>query len=196
MLDLTLIRGFMLVWSGFTLAVRMIYARRARGRKARSGTEKTAPHPLGILAMGSWCVVIGVFIIMPEWVMSLTFYYSSRWMGQALGIIGLLCGFWLLVRAHQALGDFYDIKLFVKDAHRVIDTGPYGYVRHPMYTTYFIWLASTVLLLPHYIFPVLLIMAVIGFYLMARREEQMLSEALGESYRTYMKRTGMFLPKW
>jgi len=196
MLDLTLIRVFMLIWSGFTLVTRMVYTRRARGRKAQPGTEKTGPHPLVLLAMGAWGVVVGFLILMPERVMSYAKFFPDMWIGQVLGGIGLLCGFWLLIRSHQALGDFYDIKLFVKDAHRVIDVGPYGYVRHPMYTNYFIWIASTGLLLPHYLFPIILMMAVIGFYAMARREEQMLCQALGESYRVYMERTGMFLPKW
>ena len=118
------------------------------------------------------------------------------WIGQTAGIIGLVFGFWLLVRSHQALGDFYDYKLFVKNGHRVIDVGPYSYVRHPMYTTYFIWIVSTGLLLPHYIFSVILLLAVVGFRRMARKEEQLLCQALGVPYRAYMKRASMFLPKW
>ncbi len=196
MLDLTLTHGVMFVWSGITLTARMIYARRARVRKARPGAEKTSPAPMAILAIGAWCAIIGLFIIVPEQVMSQVLRSPVLWIGQTAGIIGLVFGFWLLVRSHQALGDFYDYKLFVKNGHRVIDVGPYSYVRHPMYTTYFIWIVSTGLLLPHYIFSVILLLAVVGFRRMARKEEQLLCQALGVPYRAYMKRASMFLPKW
>lgn len=195
MFDPDILRGFLIVWGGVTLSVRMVYTRRARRRKADADAEKKPPHPLVIIAMGTWSAIIGLAVVMPEWVLAQTFSFPMMQAGQIVGAAGLICGLGILIRAHKALGDFYDIKLFVKDEHRVIDIGPYRTVRHPMYTTYFLWLASAGLLLPHYIFPILLIMAVTGFYRMAVTEEQMLSRALGDSYRDYMKRTGMFFPK-
>ena len=115
---------------------------------------------------------------------------------QIIGTIGLAGSLWLFLQAHQALGEFYGVKLFVKESHRVIDSGPYAYIRHPMYTIYMSWIVSTLLFLPHYGVAFLLITALTGFSRMARSEERMLCKELGEPYEAYLKRTGMFLPKW
>jgi protein-S-isoprenylcysteine O-methyltransferase Ste14 len=196
--DLTVLRVYLLLWGCLTLAIRTFFVRRAGRRKAQAGGATINPHPLVVGSMALWVILITAFTALPEFFLNGRFmiYRPVPAVLQMLGMIGLAGGLWLFLGAHQALGEFYGVKLFVKESHRVIDSGPYAYIRHPMYTIYMSWIVSTLLFLPHYTVPVLFLMALTGFSLMAKREEHMLCKALGEPYETYLKRTGMFLPKW
>jgi protein-S-isoprenylcysteine O-methyltransferase Ste14 len=195
MLPLSLIRVFLLIWGGAALMIRLFYMRRAHTRKAKPGVPQTPPHPLAVLAMASWFGVVGAVLMVPDFVDGRINRYPLMGCAQALGLAGLSFGLYLLIRSHQALGEFYGVKLFIKEAHRVIDIGPYRYIRHPMYTAYFIWFMATGLIIPHYSLAVILLTGVYGFYRMARGEEQMLRQALGASYEAYLQRTGMFFPR-
>lgn len=192
-----MVRWYVALWALLALGIRMVYARRARRKKARSGTPHTRLHPCGIVSMMLWMVLIALFIFAPNLVMDhrITFSLPSSMFFQIVGLIGLTAGLWILIRAHQALGEFWALKLFLKEAHRVIDVGPYAYVRHPMYTSYFIWYAGTLLFLRNYTMVAILLMAIIGYYRMAKGEEEMLLSELGTAYEAYRRRTGMFWPK-
>lgn len=194
MIDLDIIRLFLLVWGGGALAARLVYARRARVRKAQPGVDQTPPHPLAVLAMSAWFGMVGLILIFPRTVEAQLIDMPLVKYGQIAGLTVLTFGLWLLIRAHQALGEFYGVKLYIKQNHYVIDAGPYAYVRHPMYTTYLTWFAAMTLIVPHYIPAAVFIMGTCGFYRMAKGEERMLSQALGEPYRKYRQRTGMFVP--
>jgi len=66
---------------------------------------------------------------MPAW---------SRWLGVALGIVSLQLFGW----THHALGRNWSTRLVIKEGHSLVTSGPYRWVRHPMYTAIFgSWLA-------------------------------------------------------
>lgn len=197
-MELLEIRAPLVIWGCLTLGIRAVYMRQAGQRKAQEGASPINPHPMVLLSMTLWIALLVLFVIAPD-VMTharLMIYSPVPRTLQALGLTGLMAGLWFFVRAHRALGEFYGVTLFIKEAHRVIDVGPYAYIRHPMYATYMFWVATTLLFLPHYGTIVILLLAFIGFYRMAKGEERMLCSALGAPYEAYIKRTGMFLPRW
>ncbi len=198
MSELTALRIYLLFWGCLTLAVRTVFARRGVRRKAQEGGTTINPHPLVIGSMALWVILITGFTAMPEFFLDRRFmiFHPVPIVLQIVGMTGLSVSLWLFLKAHRALGDLYGVKLFVKESHKVVDTGPYAYIRHPMYTIYMSWIASTIFFLPHYLVPILWLMALAGFPLMAGREERMLGKELGEPYATYLTRTGMFLPRW
>ena len=197
-MDVFSIRIALLIWGSLTLIVRSIYVRRARRRKAQEGSSHINPHPLVLAAMSLWIGLLMVYVAWPDALLDDRFLLFTPTLIylQALGLGGLIVGLWLFIQAHEALGEFYGVKLYIKEAHRVIDVGPYAYIRHPMYTIYMFWLFSSLLFLPHYAIVCFLLMALVGFYRMAKGEEKMLCQALGKSYEKYVAQTGMFLPKW
>ncbi|MDP1570946.1 MAG: isoprenylcysteine carboxylmethyltransferase family protein [Vicinamibacterales bacterium] len=77
----------------------------------------------------------------------------------------------------------------------LVTTGPFAWIRHPFYAAYWLGLlaapvatASPVLAIPTVIYTVVFVVA-------ARREEALLlASAMGDQYRGYAARTGMFLP--
>ena len=195
MIDLSLIRIFLLVWGILALTIRLIYANRARTRKAEPGVPQTVPHPLAVLAMATWFGLFGAIVVAPAFVQTQLFALPGQDFARIVGMTGLTLGLLLLLKSHQALGEFYGVKLYIKQAHQVIDFGPYTHVRHPMYTTYFVWFASLVLIIPHALPLFVFLIGIYGFRRMAAGEEHMLGTALGQPYERYMEKTGRFLPK-
>ncbi len=70
----------------------------------------------------------------------------------------------------------------------------YRWIRHPQYL--FLAIAGLGLLLfwPRFFILILYVSMLFVYYLLARYEEQRMLAKHGESYRTYMERTAMFLP--
>ncbi|HUI07652.1 MAG TPA: isoprenylcysteine carboxylmethyltransferase family protein [Verrucomicrobiae bacterium] len=115
-----------------------------------------------------------------------------RWAGFALGLASL--GLWTWT--HVALGTLWSPQLQLRANHRLVASGPYSRIRHPMYTAILLWVMSLGFVIANWI-PIIFAVGV-AFLLLARvpREEQMMREQFGSEYREYMKRTGRFLPKW
>jgi len=138
--------------------------------------------------------VIVLYALNPPWKPKLHFSlpFWARWAAFAVGLAGL--GFWTWT--HLALGTLWSPQLQLRANHRLVTSGPYRRIRHPMYTAILIWVASLGLVMANWI-PILFA-ALAAVFLVARvpQEEQMMLEQFGDEYREYMRRTGRFLPKW
>jgi protein-S-isoprenylcysteine O-methyltransferase Ste14 len=99
--------------------------------------------------------------------------------------------------ARLTLGDLWSGHVTRKEGHQLIERGPYGLVRHPIYTGL---IAAFFALAVQFGSPVALIGAVfvtLGFWLKARLEERFLIAGLGEAaYADYRSRTPMLAPFW
>jgi protein-S-isoprenylcysteine O-methyltransferase Ste14 len=135
-----------------------------------------------------------LFYFLTPWVdfASLSLPAWLRWGGCLVTIAGISLFAW----AHQALGQNWTAVLALSDGHWLVQNGPYTYVRHPMYTAFyiigigFLFLSSNWLVGVIYLLPLTLMVAMrIGL------EEKMMLERFGEPYRQYMERTGRLLPR-
>lgn len=113
---------------------------------------------------------------------------------QSIGILILLASFVLHVWARLHLRQFYVERVELQNEHQIIATGPYAYVRHPIFTTYFGISIGLLLLSLSLVAFVIVIYVFWDFLGATKREEQLLLESLPE-YREYMTRTSRFLPK-
>jgi len=108
-----------------------------------------------------------------------------------LAIAGFLFTWW--ARLH--LGRLWSATITRKEGHRVVDTGPYGLVRHPIYTG--LLLATLVTAIAEATIPALAGFGLIslGLWLKARLEEAFLAEELGaQAYGDYRRRVPMLVP--
>lgn len=123
---------------------------------------------------------------------SLSFSVWLRWLG--IGIA--LAGFALLQWAQVTLGrSWSDTPRMMKEQELII-SGPYQFIRHPIYTAFILILGSTLFISSNWLIgltwagmTVLDIASRIGF------EESLMLEYFGEQYREYMKKTGRLLPR-
>ena len=114
-----------------------------------------------------------------------------RWAGVGLGLVGL--GLWTWTQA--VLGREYSPQLQLRNEHRLVTSGPYARVRHPMYTAMSGMGIAFALVTANWCFVLVAVAMIAGFAARAPREEQMMLQAFGEEYRAYVQRTGRFFPK-
>src|SRR5947199_3121714 len=158
-------------------------------RNAMLGSAPLAA--LAVLCFGG----VGVYIVNPSLLMSWSSVHvpnSIRWLGAGLGWTGALGEIWALVY----LGRQYSRFLRVRRGHELVVQGPYAWVRHPVYSFGIPMLAGLGLVAANW----LIVATGIGAIAMAMvqrtpKEEAMLIEAFGDSYRRYCERTGRFFPR-
>jgi len=110
--------------------------------------------------------------------------------GAALLLAGL--GFAVWARLH--LGAYWSAMVAVKEGHRVIRTGPYRLVRHPIYTgllTAFAGTAVAVGQLRAFLGAALLIAI---YYRKSRNEESLLAAEFADEYPAYRSEVGALIP--
>jgi protein-S-isoprenylcysteine O-methyltransferase Ste14 len=108
----------------------------------------------------------------------------------ALAALGLCFAGW----ARIALGRLWSVRVTRKAHHRVVTTGPYALVRHPIYTGVLFALLATAVLFGTALAFLGFALFIIGFVMKARLEESFLRETLGEAYDTYARRVPMLIP--
>lgn len=120
-----------------------------------------------------------------------SFTPAGAWLGMATMVAAL----WLFRRSHIDLGRNWSISLQVRDQHALVKTGIYRFIRHPMYSSFFLLGLAQMLLLPNWLVGLSGIAgAAILFAFRVRREEQMMLERFGDEYRAYMDETKRVIP--
>ena len=144
---------------------------------------------MGFVLLG-WLIL---YAINPTWmkVLSVPFPNWLRWLGFALGLASL--GFWSWTQV--ALGKEWSPQLQLRKEHHLVTTGPYARIRHPLYTAMIGYGTSLALVTANWLFIIFAIIATGLTFARVPKEEQMLIQKFGENYKTYMQRTGRFVPK-
>lgn len=107
----------------------------------------------------------------------------------------ILAGFAFTWWARIHLGRLWSSSVTRKAGHRVVDTGPYAIVRHPIYTGLLLSLAATAAEQGTLRAVAGFAAFVVGFWIKARLEERFLSAELGYgAYQAYKRRVPMLLP--
>lgn len=113
------------------------------------------------------------------------------WAMVALVAVGIAFSWW--ARIH--LGRLWSGNVVKKEGHHVVDTGPYGLVRHPIYTGIILACYGTAFAKGTLLAIVGASVMVLGWYLKARQEENLLRQELGQdAYRSYAARVPMLVP--
>lgn len=183
--------------AGITMfAIRIYYQSRVwQDRKQVEVKEGRISLVGGALAALTTFVFGFEFILSPG---TFAFAYSIpypswlRW----LGVVTLAGGITLLGLSHHHLGRSFHSLVVSKVDRRFVDTGPYRWIRHPIYTAYLVNYVSGGLVAGNL---VLTFVPVIFFGMLVlmrmEKEEALLIDEFGEDYLEYMERTGRLLPK-
>ena len=119
---------------------------------------------------------------LPEWV---------RWLGVVLGILCVLGVYWLF----SSIGSGITPTSGTRKEHKLVTSGPYRWVRHPLYTVGSSLFIAFGMMADNWFIAALGVIAFIGMAIRTPKEEANLIEKFGDEYRDYMKRTGRFFPK-
>jgi protein-S-isoprenylcysteine O-methyltransferase Ste14 len=173
-----------------------VYGRSAR-RYRKLSLSQARSRPLDValdmITFVGWQVVPLVYIF-SSWLeyADYTLPAWSSWIGAGLFVLALS----VLWKAYTDLGANWSPKLDILQEHTLITQGIYARLRHPIYAGLMIWMIAQPLLLHNWLAGFGLLVTYLPLIIIrVPREEQMMLEAFGESYRAYMARTGRYLPK-
>jgi protein-S-isoprenylcysteine O-methyltransferase Ste14 len=113
------------------------------------------------------------------------------WAMVAVVLAGLLFTWW----ARIYLGRLWSSSVTRKAGHHVVDTGPYGIVRHPIYTGIILGSLATAAIRGTALAWLGALVMTTGWVIKARLEEEFLRDQLGpEMYGAYARRVPMLVP--
>ena len=119
--------------------------------------------------------------------------YASAYVFAALTLAGILFAWW--ARIH--IGRLWSGSITRKEGHRVVDTGPYALVRHPIYTGLIAAIVASALAQATVVAFAGAALLTIGFWLKAGAEERFLTAELGaDAYGAYRRRVPMLVPSF
>jgi protein-S-isoprenylcysteine O-methyltransferase Ste14 len=120
--------------------------------------------------------------------------FGAGWVpraGLALYVVGLLATLW----AQLAMGNSWRVGVDAKARTALVATGPFRWVRNPIYTAMTVATLGLALLAPNVVALLALVTLVVALEIQVRLvEEPYLTRTHGEYYRQYAARTGRFLP--
>jgi protein-S-isoprenylcysteine O-methyltransferase Ste14 len=121
--------------------------------------------------------------------------YNPGDIGTYLLAVVVLFGISFTWWARIHLGRFWSNAITHKEDHRIVDTGPYGVVRHPIYTGLIIAILATGLAVATWTSILGALFISFGEWQKARMEEGFLSVQLGrDAYSLYSRRVPMIVP--
>ena len=132
-------------------------------------------------------------MINPGWVSWARFEAptAARAGGMALSILMIPMIVWMF----RHLGDNVTATASTRSVHELVTTGPYRWIRHPLYTFGFLLWAGMGGFLANWL---LLSALAAGFVVLGYRcgeEERQLLDKFGDDYAGYMKSAGRYLPR-
>lgn len=175
------------------LSVGRFRSRQAGKTVGRSPAKLYSPTFLVIASLIS--VGIGVLLwrpivtTLPIWVELAALIFGTLFYFPGIGLI--LWGRLTLGKYHN-ISSSQGVQLFAD--HQLIISGPYAYVRHPMYLGFWMAALGGLLLYGTWTMAVILLGAPI-FVKRARREEEALISVFGEEYIAYQRIVPAFFPR-
>jgi len=181
-----LIAGLWIAW--FLSWIAASFWKKPAARTAGIGRE--LPYRITVIAGAfliywyrplPWGLAAPLWQLEPAW----------AWLAVACLAIGFAFSWW--ARLH--LGTLWSSNVTRKDGHRIVDSGPYAIVRHPIYTGILIALVATAAVKATPLSFLGLALMIAGFAIKARLEERFLREELGPAdYDAYARRVPMLVP--
>jgi protein-S-isoprenylcysteine O-methyltransferase Ste14 len=152
-----------------------------------SGRNRTSPAGLGVrvlLAAG-----LGIAIVLSNrYPLHGDLAAGAKGAGAALCVAGLAFATW----ARVALGRNWGMPMTLHQNPQLVTSGPYRYVRHPIYTGLAAMWIGTALVYPLATLPCAAIIAYV--IVSALREERDMAQRFPDTYAEYQRRSKMLVP--
>ncbi len=115
---------------------------------------------------------------------------ALAWLGAVLCIAGLaFCGW-----ARFSLGRNWSGIVTLKGGHELITSGPYAFVRHPIYTGLLTMCVATALVVGHIAAIIAMPFVIVSLWVKLRSEEELMLENFPAGYEAYSRRVKRLIP--
>ena len=180
-----LILGLWLLWMAIWLLSAGVTKKNVRRESLASRLSYTVPLWIAAWLLISrqlpWAALNERFVPLAEWPFVL---------GTALVVLGLAFAVW----ARVFLGRNWSAAVTLKQGHELIRSGPYRWVRNPIYTGILIAIAGSALARGQWGGVLAHVFAFASFWYKARIEERVLHDAFGAEYDAYRREVKSLIP--
>ena len=196
MSDDTVFRSVAAVLMATMIGISIFFRHRADQTGGRVGRhEEPAPVRIGLslsgllgfgglLAYFFWPTLLApTMLAVPVW---------ARWGGVALLAAATLVTYWIF----QTLGSNVTRTVLAREGGTLVTTGPYRFVRHPLYTNGALAFAALSLVTTSWWFMASVALGMALLAVRTRQEEAHLAARFGQAWHTYAASTGRFFPRW
>jgi len=111
-----------------------------------------------------------------------------------LGLVMLAAGIAIAVWARRYLGRNWSGTVTVKQDHKLVRSGPYRFVRHPIYTGLLLAILGTAVAIGEWRGLIAFALIIAGFLLKIRTEERFMSETFADAYARYRAEVPALVP--
>jgi protein-S-isoprenylcysteine O-methyltransferase Ste14 len=116
--------------------------------------------------------------------------------GAASGVLLTWLGIGLAIWARYHLAEYWSARVTIKEDHQLIRTGPYAHFRHPIYSGLVLATIGAALVIGKWRCVLGFLLALIGYCIKARTEEEMLTQQFREAFREHQKHAGFLIPRF
>lgn len=103
-------------------------------------------------------------------------------------------GVYVMIWSRITLGKNWSANIVIKEDHKLIITGPYSFVRHPIYSGLILIVLGTSLYINGILFFIFTIIFFFGAYYKGYKEEKILINHFGDEYLIYKKKVKALIP--
>jgi protein-S-isoprenylcysteine O-methyltransferase Ste14 len=118
--------------------------------------------------------------------------FRIQYAGVALTWLGIAFAIW----ARHSIGANWSGRVTLKVDHQLIQSGPYAYVRHPIYTGLLLANAGAALFIGQWRCVAALVIFLAEMSRKALKEERLMLSEFGDRYAEYRHRTGFLIPRF
>ncbi len=115
-------------------------------------------------------------------------------LARALGTVVCVLGLWVTIWSRWTLGGNWSSEVAFKQGHELVKTGPYRYVRHPIYTGLLLMCLGTAIAVGRIHSWLGLLFLCAGFWIKLKQEESLLLRHFPDEYPAYKKQVKALVP--
>lgn len=115
---------------------------------------------------------------------------AIAWAAAVLCVAGLAFALW----ARVTLGRNWSGVVTLKEGHELVESGPYRFVRHPIYTGMLTMFFATALVQRHVAGFAGVLLMFVSFWIKLDREEKLMLKQFHERYAAYQRRAKRIIP--
>ncbi len=171
------------------LAYRVVAARNVKATRRREGFATFLLNRIFVV-LGALLLVVGPQTL--HWLNAR--FVPPSMAAYWLGLFMVTAGLAFAVRARVYLGRNWSATVTIKQDHELVRAGPYGVVRHPIYTGILAALLGTAIAIGEWRGLLARLSIAIGFLFKIRAEERFMDEIFGERYARYRAEVPALIP--
>lgn len=174
-----------LLWGAFS--VYWSYA--AKDSKATQSSESFWSRQFHVI----WVNIAVLILVMPVPGLTRRFLPENPWLiypGLAIQAAFIALAVW----SRRHLGSNWSGEVRIASEHQLVRSGPYRFIRHPIYTALLGMYVGTMLVSGEIHAPIALALVILAYWRKIRMEEEILGETFGAEFQDYRRETWALVP--